>query len=151
MSNLKKHERMISEHPELEFIETDGNIKGLVVDDCIFYNRNMTDNEKSCILAEEIAHYQYNVGNILNQRITENKKQEIFARRKAIDELINLDDIVKCYKSGCTNNFEIAEELNVTEEFLKEALEYFACKYGSMTKNGNCYITFDPLNVMEVI
>ena len=58
--------------------------------------------------------------------------------------------LIKAYEAGCTNRYETAEYLEVTEEFLQECLDYFHEKYGSYTKQNNYLIYFEPLGVLEL-
>ena len=53
-----------------------------------------TTREKACVLAEEIGHYETTVGDILNQRITENRKQEFQARMYAYNKLIGIQGLI---------------------------------------------------------
>ena len=68
----------------------------------------MTSVEKREILAEELAHYRKTYGNILNQSIVSNKKQEIIARRESYDILLNPKDIIKAMEVS-TNLYEMAQ------------------------------------------
>lgn len=111
-----------------------------------------TQAEKSCVLAEEIGHYHTTTGDILDQRKTENRKQELHARIWAYNELIGLKGIIRCYEHRCHSFSEMAEHLDVTEEFLSEALKYYRKKYGICVVYGNYVIYFEPiLSVMKKI
>ena len=90
------------------------------------------------------------VGNITDQKETENRKQERRARVWAYNEMISLSDLVDSYKDGCRSRYEIAEHLEVTEKFLQECLDYFHEKYGLCTKQDNYLIYFEPLGVLEL-
>ncbi len=125
-------------------------LKGLCWDNVIYLDHSInTNSERKCILAEEIAHYELNSGNILDQKVISNKKQEIKARRKAVDMLVSLEDLINCYKKGLRNKYEICEELEITEEFLTETLDYFACKYGTYKTLGDYCIVFNPLTIIK--
>ncbi len=111
-----------------------------------------TQTEKSCVLAEEIGHYRTNTGDILDQDKTENRKQELHARVWAYNELIGLKGIIRCYEHRCHSFSEMAELLDVTEEFLSEALKYYRKKYGICVVYGKYVIYFEPaLSVMKKI
>lgn len=103
-----------------------------------------TSTEKACILAEELGHYYTTVGNILDQSSVSNRKQELRARMWAYNRLIGLLGIIKSYEYGCRNLYDMAEYLEVTEEFLKDALERYRQKYGMYTVVDNYIIYFDP-------
>ena len=89
-----------------------------------------TQAEKSCVLAEELGHYFTSFGNILNMDETQNRKQELRAR---------------------LSGYDMAEYLQITEEYLKEALECYSRKYGeNLVTIDNYAIRFVPsLQVME--
>lgn len=111
-----------------------------------------TQTEKSCILAEEIGHYRTSTGDILDQRKAENRKQELHARIWAYNELIGLKGIIRCYEHRCHSFSEMAELLDVTEEFLSDALKYYRKKYGICVVYGKYAIYFEPaLSVMKKI
>lgn len=103
-----------------------------------------TSTEKACILAEELGHYYTTVGNILDQSSVSNRKQELRARMWAYNKLIGLLGIVKSYEHGCRSLYDMAEYLEVTEEFLKDALERYRQKYGMYTVVDNYIIYFEP-------
>lgn len=111
-----------------------------------------TQTEKSCVLAEEIGHYRTSTGDILDQSKAENRKQELHARIWAYNELIGLKGIIRCYEHRCHSFSEMAELLEVTEEFLSEALKYYRSKYGIYTIYHQYVIYFEPhLLVMKKI
>ena len=63
---------------------------------------------------------------------------------------IPLLDLIKAYKAHCRNTFEVAEYLDVSEDTLKEALEFYRQKYGTGVMVGDYYIRFEPhLDVFE--
>lgn len=109
-----------------------------------------TSTTKACILAEELGHHYTTVGNILNQDDAMNRKQEQQARLWAYDKLIGLMGIVNSYKAGCRNQHEMAEYLEVDEQFLVAALERYTSKYGTYTTIDNYMISFEPLGVLEL-
>lgn len=103
-----------------------------------------TTAQKTCVLAEELGHYYTSVGDILDQTDIQNRKQEFRARMWAYNELVGLMGIVDAYKYGCRNTYEIAEYLEVTEEFLNDALSAYRDKYGVYTIVDNYAIYFIP-------
>lgn len=111
-------------------------IKGLYFNNIIGINKHIkTMTEKACVLAEELGHFETSVGNILDQSSTNNRKQEHKARAWAYKEMIAPSDLLSAFRSGCRNKYEIAEHVGVTEEFLEEALSYFATQYPYGYKN----------------
>ena len=127
-------------------------IKGLYCDGTVALNDKLTDTEKTCVLAEELGHHHTSYGNIINLNDVDNRKQELRARVWGYNKLIGLSGIVSCYRAGCRNLYEMAEHLDVTEEFLKEALECYKSKYGVYAKIDNYVIYFIPtLVVLEIV
>lgn len=103
-----------------------------------------TSTEKACILAEELGHYYTTVGNILDQSSVSNRKQELRARMWAYNRQIGLLGIIKSYEHGCRNLYDMAEYLEVTEEFLSDALNYYKVRYGEFTVIDHYIIRFIP-------
>ena len=126
---------------------------GLINNDVIGINKNVRSSaQRSCILAEELGHYHTSSGNILDQSSVTNRKQELHARAWAYNRLIGLYGIINAFRSGCRNGYEIAEHLNITEEFLAEALQYYRNKYGLCTTVDNYVVYFEPtLGIFEQI
>lgn len=120
-------------------------LKGLYCDGAIALNIDIdTTTEKSCILAEELGHYYTTTGNILDQSIVMNRKQERRARLWAYDKMIGLNGLISAAKAGCQSQYEIAEYLGITEEFLNEALAAYRQKYGLGKLIDNYWICFIP-------
>ena len=66
--------------------------------------------------------------------------------------MIGLIGIVNAYKHGCNSLYETADYLNVTEEFLSDALDYYKSKYGVYTTVDNYIIYFEPtLGIFQLI
>lgn len=126
-------------------------IKGLYCDGTIAISKNLkTDAERACVLAEELGHHETSTAVIIETDKVPNRKQERVARALAYNRLIGLTGIISCYRSGCLNLYEMAEHLDVTEDFLKEALLYYRAKYGTCTTLDNHVIYFEPtLGVFE--
>ena len=118
--------------------------KGLIRGNLVVLRQGLTSAEAADVLAEELAHDLLTVGDITDQSDTNSRKQETQARRLAYDIRIGLRGIISCFRAGCHNSFEMAEHLNVSEEFLKEALSYYQCKYGVYVEYENYLIYFTP-------
>ncbi len=111
-----------------------------------------TNTEKTCVLAEELGHHHTSVGNIIDMNDVRNRKQERQARLWGYNKLIGLTGIIKAFRAGCQSRHEVAELLNVTDEFLKECIDCYRDKYGVCTEIDNYIIYFIPhLAVMEKI
>ncbi len=126
--------------------------KGLIDGKNIAIKKDMTETEKKCVMAEELGHYYTGTGDILDQSSVFNRKQELHGRIYAYNKLIGLTGIINAYKNHCNNLSETAEYLDVTEEFLIDALNYYKAKYGRGTCIDNYMIYFEPyLGVFEMI
>lgn len=123
--------------------------KGRIKGNRIAIKKDLSDTEKGCVLIEELGHYYTTVGDILDQSRIENKKQERRARAWGYDRLIGLTGIINAYKDGCRNRYEIAEYLNVSEEFLEDAIKYYHEKYGLYYEVDNYIVYFNPLGIVE--
>ena len=103
-----------------------------------------TKTEKSCVLAEELGHYHTSYGDILDLDNIQNQKQELRARMWAYDRQIGLLGIIRCFEAGCRSLTEMAEFLDVTEEFLQKALERYRQKYGICASVDQYIVYFEP-------
>lgn len=132
---------------ERPLMANDGRIRGTQ----ILIRQNMPLCQKACVLAEELGHYYTTTGDILDQSLVSNQKQERTARLWAYHKMITLDKLVAAKKSGCRNSYEIAEFLSVTEEFLLEALNCYHAKYGKGFQKENYLILFEPFNIYQLV
>ena len=103
-----------------------------------------TSTEKACVLAEELGHHYTSVGDIIDMENAQNRKQERQARLWAYNKLIGLRGIIGAYEAGCQSRYEIAEYLEVTEEYLADCIEAYRDKYGVGVAVDNYYIMFIP-------
>lgn len=120
-------------------------IKGLYCDRSIGISGNLiSSKEKSCIVVEELGHHFTSVGNILDMSDTQNRKQERQARLWGYNKLIGLRGLVSAFEHGCQGKHDIAEYLEVTEEFLQECIDCYREKYGVAVTVDNYCIMFIP-------
>ncbi|MEV2910968.1 ImmA/IrrE family metallo-endopeptidase [Paenibacillus larvae] len=126
------------------------NAKGLLKGNKAGIRKDMPTVEKRCTLAEEIIHYLITVGNILDQSDILNRKQELRARHLTYEKLIPLSDIVQAYQAGVSGRFDLADYLEVTEDFLQKTINRYRDKYGISASIDNYIIFFDPLRVVEL-
>lgn len=111
-----------------------------------------TCTEKGCVLAEELGHHHTSVGDIIDMSDSRNRKQERQARLWGYNKLIGLTGIVRAFQAGCQSRYEIAELLDVTEEFLQECINCYRDKYGVCAEIDNYTVFFIPnLAVMEKV
>ncbi|MNC02419.1 hypothetical protein D3C75_497950 [compost metagenome] len=136
---------------EVYEVELKGSLKGLYKDGIVWIRKGLPADEKRCVLAEEIGHYETSAGNILDQKDVRNRKQELRARQWAYEELVPLSAIIQAHKARLKGRHEIANFLNVTEEFLQAAIDRYRDKYGLLVPyQDRYYIRLDPLGVIEI-
>ena len=128
-------------------------IKGLYCDGNIALSKDLhTEAEKKCVLAEELGHYETAVGDITNQSLTSNRKQELRGRLIAYNKMVGLMGFIDAYQHHCHNLHEMAEYLDVTDAFLSETIDCYRAKYGSYAKLDNYVVYFEPnIGVLELI
>ena len=128
------------------------NHDGLISGRRIAIRRNIeTQAGKSCVLAEEIGHHCTSSGDILDQTDIMHRKQEYRARFYGYNLKIGLSGLIRAYEAGCRNIFEMADFLDATEEYLKEAIQCYSSKYGTCVAVDNYIIYFEPFAVMKMI
>ena len=125
---------------------------GRIYKNRIAINRALpTQAEKSCVLAEEIGHHCTSSGDLLDQTDIMNRKQEYRARFYGYNLKIGLTGLIRAYEAGCRNLFEMADFLDATEEYLKEAIQCYKSKYGICAVVDNYIIYFEPFAVMKFV
>lgn len=149
------YEELVSEAQEngIEVIEMNfkGNLKGLYSDNTIAINSKIkTSKEKNCVLSEELGHHHTSFGNILNAKDVRNVKQEKIARNWGYEKLAGILLIIDAYKSGMKNRHEMAEHLDITEEFLEAAINHYKEKYGMFCEVDNYLVYFEPFGIIEI-
>ncbi len=153
---MNKYEALLDEANEKGLIvkekplqSSDGRIK----ENRIAIRKDLkTTTEKACVLAEELGHYETTVGDILEMSSSWNRKQERQARLNGYNRMIGVFGIVRAYEAGCQDQHEIADFLNVTEEYLLECIECYRDKYGEMKSVDNYMVYFIPnLAVIKII
>ena len=141
-------------------IFTPKSIKGIYtrLDNCkpaigMNYQSISSETEEKLILAEEIGHYFTATSKPIGSKYYCNKlysdRKEHRAFRKAVKMTISHRQIVKCMLSGANSLYELAEALEVTEDYLKNAFELYKQKYGQFKKVGEYYLYFDPIGVLR--
>lgn len=155
MTNLEKLEKETADNNVdiVSYPFKSNRIKGLYCDGTVALNKSIqTSNERRCVLAEELGHHYTSSGDIIDLSLTDNRKQEYRARLWSYNKLIGLHGIISAYKAGCQNAHNMAEHLDVTEEFLNEALNCYRQKYGVYTTLDNYIIYFEPsIGVFKLI
>lgn len=142
----KLQDEACAEGVKVKEIGFKSNAKGLYKKSRIILNKEKlnTTSEKACVLAEELSHHYNNCGCLLDLNKAECRKQEYKARLAAFNKLIGLHGLINSFEAGCRSVYEIAGFLEVTEDFLFEALECYRGKYGKDVNIDNFTIFFEP-------
>lgn len=119
---------------------------GRICNNRIAIRKNIeTSKEKACVLAEELGHHCTSAGNIIDMQDVMSRKQEHRARVWAYNKQIGLLGLIRAFEHGCRNLWEIADYLDVTDEFLKDALSCYKQKYGTFTVVDQYVVYFIPV------
>ena len=123
---MSKYEALIAECEEEVVIE-ERNMRndGLYADGFVWINGRLTSAAKVCILAEEIGHHMTSVGDILDQEDIDSYKQEHAARVWAYKKLLPIENIYCAAMQGYAEPWQMAEEFDLDEEFVRAALKYY--------------------------
>lgn len=131
--------------------ELPGEFKGILDNDVILIDKNLSTYHKHEVLAEEIAHYKITYGNIIDQSNMLNRKLELKARRIAYESVITLQGIIDAFEYGVQNLHEMAIFFEVSKSFVTESIEHYKKKYGLQVKYGDYLIRFEPLTIYKNI
>lgn len=142
---MNRIEKLMAEHSNIKFTFTPNlpeHLSGLVYEDNqeIFINNNNEQATQYTTLLEELAHYETGSGEIIDQDSQEKRKQETQARSIAYTEAVPLSSLIECFYDGIWSVPEIADHLDVTNEFLLEAIQNYRSKRGLVFREGNYFI-----------
>ena len=146
------YEELLIEHDYIEVKETDvmpSDLHGLWLNDLNLINSNLSETRKAEVLFEELAHHKLTYGNILDQSKWINRKFENYARRHGYEAALPIRIIVEAHHYGVSNLYELAQYVQLSEEYIVEILKHYKNKYGIGTHYGEYLITFDPLRVFK--
>jgi len=153
-SKLMPYEKLIKECESNNLIVKEKNMtgyNGLIYGNRVAIRKDLTSAEKVCVLAEELGHYYTTYGNILDQTDIKNLKQEYRAKGWAYKRLISIECLINTYLMGLSTPYEMAEFLNITEEFLHEAITYYKDKYGLYHEVAGYLVCFEPFKVVKLV
>lgn len=91
----------------------------------IDYNQIKNSIQEKEILAEELGHYYCNALYYINDDKELKNKCEFRAKKWQFKTLVPLHRLKELFEKGYKYTYEIAEELEVTEELVKTAYEYY--------------------------
>lgn len=130
----------------------DPELKGICKNNKIIIDKKLNSYEKNCILSEELGHYYTTYGNILDQTNTNNRKQEKKARNWGYERLVGIVQLINAFEKGIREKHELADYLNVTEEFLEQAIQHYREKYETYCEIDNYLVYFEPnLTILKMI
>lgn len=144
---MDEYENLLNEYSkEVDIVETNLFEKigfyGVYRNGIIFLEHSLNITEKKAILIEEYSHFKKTVGIIIDESITDNAKQENLARRLTYERLLPLESIIRCYYDGLVYYHEVAEYLNIPEELLIEAVNYYKSTRGILFQYHNYLLVF---------
>lgn len=129
---MNKYEELliVAEKHGIKVTEKDMACKGLYGDGEIWISSRLTTAEKAGILAEEIGHHLTSCGDITDQTLLCNIKQEHIARTYGYETFIPADVLRRALNDGCETLYDLSEYLGFDEEFCKKTIEHYQSKYG---------------------
>lgn len=136
-------DQIMQEVPVLEVYRlTEKGYEGLYRNGVIYLDDALRPIPRREKLAEEYSHHLTTVGNIVDYTLPENRKQEVKARRVALEILVPLEKLLECHSHGLSNVYECSEYLDIQEETFKNALLHYHTKYGNYVDFGGKRIVF---------
>ncbi|MCG2467556.1 ImmA/IrrE family metallo-endopeptidase [Staphylococcus epidermidis] len=149
---MSHYEELLTENEHIKIKDTHSlpnGYSGFYKDGVILIDKNLSERRKAEVLYEELAHHKLTYGNILDQSKFNNRKFENYARRYGYEAALPLRIIVEARNYGVSNLYELAEYVQLSEEYITEILKHYKNKYGTGTHYGEYLITFDPLRVFK--
>lgn len=149
---MSHYEELLTKNEHIKIKDTHAlpnGYSGFYKDGVILIDKNLSERRKAEVLYEELAHHKLTYGNILDQSKDINRKFENYARRYGYEAALPLRILVEAYNYGVSNLYELAEYVQLSEEYIAEILKHYKNKYGIGTHYGEYLITFDPLRVFK--
>lgn len=149
---MSHYEELLTKNEHIKIKDTHSlpnGYSGFYKDGVILIDKNLSERRKAEVLYEELAHHKLTYGNILDQSKDINRKFENYARRYGYEAALPLRIIVEAHNYSVSNLYELAEYVQLSEEYIAEILKHYKNKYGIGTHYGEYLITFDPLRVFK--
>lgn len=89
------------------------------------YSKINSKTEEKCLLAEELGHYYHNSYYTITSSQSDIDRAEYRANKWKCLVCVTKQALLDCYSKGLTNEFEIAEELEVEPDMVKFAYNYY--------------------------
>lgn len=128
---MNKQERLMSYYDgELKFIYDESmpaGLSGLIIENTVYLNKNLSHEELVATIAEEIGHYktspQIDITDYNNLR---NRKSEHIARKWSYKYLVPFHQLKSFVKNKeAVYDYELAEEFEVPKEIIEEAVNMY--------------------------
>ena len=149
---MSHYEELLTKNEHIKIKDTHSlpnGYSGFYKDGVILIDKNLSERRKAEVLYEELAHHKLTYRNILDQSKFNNRKFENYARRHGYEAALPLRIIVEAHNYGVSNLYELAEYVQLSEEYIAEILKHYKNKYGIGTHYEEYLITFDPLRVFK--
>lgn len=126
-----------------------GDIEGVLIDNNIVIDSGAAPCKKNRVLRHELEHYYTCPYNLLKSSKALQDKMEHIAHRRTIAKLVPINSLICAFLSGLSSPWEIADALQIDEEFLTFALNMYHSVYGYNYKYRGYIINFKPLNIKK--
>lgn len=149
---MSLYENLVIEHDYLKIRDVHAlpsGYEGFYSDGYILIDKSIPNYRKAEVLFEELAHHKLTWGNILDQDDFNNRKFENYARRAGYQAALPLRIIIEAYHYGISNLHELAEYVELSEEYIIKIIDFYKKKYGLSTYYNGYVIKFEPLQVFE--
>ena len=150
---MSRYEQLLAENEHIKIKDTHSlphGYSGFYKDGIILIDKNLSETRKAEVLYEELAHHKLTYGNILDQSKWINRKFENYAKRHGYEAALPLRIIVEAHSYGVSNLYELAQYVQLSENYIIEILEHYKSKFGIGTHCGDNVITFEPLRVYKL-
>lgn len=122
---------------------------GCYINGKIYIKNDLSDMKKAEVLYEELGHHEKTYGNILDQTKWINRKFENYAVRHGYETALPLRLIIEAYYHGVSNLYELADYVQLSEEYILKVIDVYKKKYGLDVYYKGYVIKFEPLQVFK--
>lgn len=111
----------------------------------IAIHKDLSNYEKTFLLAKELGNYYRFIGDKNKLRDINKRKKNFLERQWEYNKKIGIIGLINAFRYGCSTRYEMAKYLNVSIEYLNEAISYYEHKYGSIFRLDDYIIYFSPI------
>jgi len=98
----------------------------------------LTFAERTCVTYHEAGHH------FTMNEPGQDSRNESRADRWAAKKLVSVQNIIEALVNGCRNPYEVADHLQVSENFLYKTLDIYRLLHGEYYETGDWVIAFRP-------